>query len=59
MTASKKYIAMGSSTGGLYIFDRKTLRHLRFISNKVSSIAVYKVFISSIYLEVVVKITVH
>lgn len=35
MTASKKYIAMGSNTGGLYIFDRQTLKHPRFISNKV------------------------
>jgi len=34
MTASKKYIAMGSNTGGLYIFDRQTLKHPRFISNK-------------------------
>ncbi|KAJ7369971.1 Hermansky-Pudlak syndrome 5 [Desmophyllum pertusum] len=34
MTANMKYIAMGSSTGGLYIFDKKTLKHLRFISNK-------------------------
>ena len=36
MAASKKYIAMGSSTGAIYIFDRKTLKHIRFISNKVS-----------------------
>ena len=28
-------MAMGSSTGGLYVFDRKTLHHPRFISNKV------------------------
>ena len=36
MTASKKYVALGSSTGGLYVFDRKTRKHVRFISNKVS-----------------------
>ena len=35
MTVSRKYVAMGSSTGGLYVFDRKTLHHPRFISNKV------------------------
>ena len=35
MTASKKYVAMGSSTGGIYLFDRHTLKHSRFISNKV------------------------
>ncbi|XP_068762741.1 BLOC-2 complex member HPS5-like isoform X1 [Montipora capricornis] len=34
MTASKRYVAMGSSTGGIYIFHRQTLKHSRFLSSK-------------------------
>ena len=35
MTVSKKFVVMGANTGGLYLFDRMSLRHLRLMGNKV------------------------
>ncbi|ESO97813.1 hypothetical protein LOTGIDRAFT_152916 [Lottia gigantea] len=46
MSVSKKYIALGSNTGGAYIFTRDTLKYLQVIFGEVESSSVGVVSLS-------------